>query len=121
MSEHARNLIREEFKLSRANRYIEYHPIADRAFVGYDHRTTHEGLDYDFERYIPEVYAVTSRKWTLLCMFGCTRLLPCHHVLYIRRAEGRKSVVPLERLHERWRLEFVQFVAAKQDTVCRLQ
>lgn len=109
VSEYASELVRAQFELSRSNHYTYHHAIAGYVFIRYDHRATSEDLDDDDdERDILRDYLVSTRKWTCSCMFRCTRLLPCRHVLYISRNEGHDPVVPFNQLHDRWQLELLR-------------
>ncbi|DBA01968.1 TPA: LOW QUALITY PROTEIN: hypothetical protein N0F65_006701 [Lagenidium giganteum] len=51
---------------------------------------------------IPEEYAVNTSSWLCSCPFMMTRLLPCRHVICLRR--GKSAVIPLTKIHPRWRL-----------------
>lgn len=53
------------------------------------------------------VYEVEKRSWVCSCMFMSTTLLPCRHVLFIRRQEHPDCVFPpSRRIAKRWLLRY---------------
>ncbi|KAE9057748.1 hypothetical protein PF010_g31255 [Phytophthora fragariae] len=59
----------------------------------------------DEEDYLDEPaaeYSINSTTWRCSCKFMCTHLLPCRHVLYLRKALSMESVIPTQCLEERW-------------------
>ncbi|GMF59826.1 unnamed protein product [Phytophthora fragariaefolia] len=91
VSEHACNLIFEEydFVVSGRAKYLHYESVPGIVFV------QNKGADDDKSFDEPNVeYAVTKYKWECSCFFMVTRLLPCRHVFYLRKALDMELVIP---------------------------
>ncbi|EEY68313.1 uncharacterized protein PITG_22747 [Phytophthora infestans T30-4] len=62
-------------------------------------------------------YSVTKREWKYSCLFMCTRLLPCRHVFYLRKALGQATVIPTLLLNRRWLLSTVRAAIENSSVV----
>ncbi|GMF46580.1 unnamed protein product [Phytophthora fragariaefolia] len=101
VSEHACNLIFEQydFVVSGRAKYLHYESVPGIFFV------QNKGADDDKSFDEPNVeYAVTKHNWECSCIFMVTRLLPCRHVFYLRKALDMEFVIPTQLLLSRWLL-----------------
>ncbi|DAZ97877.1 TPA: hypothetical protein N0F65_003304 [Lagenidium giganteum] len=49
------------------------------------------------------ILVLGTKEWICSCPFMMTRLLPCRHVLYIRRKEHPQEIILLSKVNDRWR------------------
>ena len=54
-------------------------------------------------------YTVDIERWTCSCVFSCSRLLPCRHVMCVRMQSNLQPIVPLLSLNKRWLLRNSMF------------
>lgn len=110
VSEHACELIYEQYTyaVSHAS-YTYYMPVPDVIFLS---STSSEEDAPDEPR---QEYSVNKRNWECSCLFMTTRLLPCQHVFFLRRALGLETVIPTQLLHPRWLLSSVRSKVVLED------
>ncbi|GMF38421.1 unnamed protein product [Phytophthora fragariaefolia] len=100
VSEHACELIFEQYSytLSDREKYSFYEAVPGIYFV----KNKSEEDDALNE---PSVeYSVNKQKWEGSCLFISTRLLPCHHVFFLRKALQLELLIPTQLLPSRWLL-----------------
>eukprot|EP00644_Phytophthora_capsici_P019235 jgi/Phyca11/132981/e_gw1.284.3.1 len=61
-------------------------------------------------------YSISKRDWTCSCLFMSTRLLPCRHVFFLRRALQMETVIPTQLMHQRWLLSSVRSALEFEST-----
>ncbi|KAE9074701.1 hypothetical protein PF010_g24576 [Phytophthora fragariae] len=59
-------------------------------------------------------YSVNKRDWVCSCLFMSSRLLPCRHVFYLRKALNYENVIPTQLLNPRW---LISTLRSKNDVV----
>jgi hypothetical protein len=74
-----------------------------------------EGVVYDD---IPDEYSVDTRQWTCSCPFMMTRLLPCRHVLYLRRLKHPSAIIPISKINKRWLIAEVKKYSVSSESIC---
>ncbi|ETI29797.1 hypothetical protein F443_23087 [Phytophthora nicotianae P1569] len=101
VSEHACSLIYEQYvyAVGRAT-YSFYEGIPGVMFI--------KSLEHDEDALDSldepnQEYNVDMENWRCSCMFMSTRLLPCRHVLYLRKELKKETIIP-PQLHPRWLL-----------------
>ncbi|OWZ02661.1 ABC transporter [Phytophthora megakarya] len=48
------------------------------------------------------IYHINKESYTCSCTFMRTRLLPCHHVMFLRRHLQKKNTIPVNHINPRW-------------------
>lgn len=96
-SQHRAELIYDEYVFATTRtKYYYYEGLAN---VSFDKNT----LTDDDARDEPNVeYAVDKGSRLCSCLFASTRLLPCRHVFFLRRALQMEHVIPTHILNPRW-------------------
>ncbi len=56
----------------------------------------------------------TVEEWQCSCVFSTTRLLPCRHVIIIRKALNLQPLIPLSLIADRWILRNALFNASAE-------
>lgn len=62
---------------------------------------TEEGDDDDDQDDVRSEYHVNTLNWNCSCSFAMTRLLPCRHMLYLRRLQYPNAMIPISKIHPR--------------------
>ncbi|RLN96381.1 hypothetical protein BBJ28_00003179 [Nothophytophthora sp. Chile5] len=97
ISSHAFDIAKREYDHAiMAGTYYDVHDDGDDVFTVASAYTTCQ---------------VDTKLWKGFCMLGVTHLLPCRHVMYMRRVQAKDSVIPVSFLDPRWSL--------KSDTMLR--
>eukprot|EP00644_Phytophthora_capsici_P007316 jgi/Phyca11/55771/gw1.21.167.1 len=99
VSEHACELIYEQYVYANTKGKYKYcEPVPDVYLLQHD--CDDEGaLDEPNSE-----YSITKRDWSCSCLFMNSRLLPCRHVFFLRKALGCESIIPTQLLNPRWLL-----------------
>jgi len=99
VSEHACELVYEQyvFATTRAN-YTFYEPVPDVLMIQHD-SDEEDALDKPRREYL-----VTKRDWSCSCLFMSSRLLPCRHVIFLRKALKCENIIPTQLMNPRWLL-----------------
>ncbi|POM69320.1 Hypothetical protein PHPALM_14399, partial [Phytophthora palmivora] len=94
VSLHAVELVRQQYDFAlRSTTEYRYYPLGPYVMMQY---TTVNSDD------IPDEYMLSTDDWSCSCIFRVTRLLPCRHVIYYRKAKGYNELVPESIIHPRW-------------------
>ncbi|GMF21149.1 unnamed protein product [Phytophthora fragariaefolia] len=104
VSEHAFELIFEQYSYTLSNRanYSFYEAVTGIDFVK-NKSEEDDALDK------PSVeYSVTKQNWEWSWLFMSTRLLPCRHVFFLRKALQLELLIPTQLLPSRWLLSLVR-------------
>ncbi|RLN96223.1 hypothetical protein BBJ28_00017783 [Nothophytophthora sp. Chile5] len=103
VSEHACELIHDQYTyaVGRAT-YTYYEPVPE-VYMIQNGDTAINALDEPRAE-----YSVTKRNWECSCLFMTTRLLPCRHVFFIRKALGFDTIIPTQLLSSRWLLSSIR-------------
>ncbi|RLN88115.1 hypothetical protein BBJ28_00019684 [Nothophytophthora sp. Chile5] len=103
VSEHACELIHDQYTyaVGRAT-YTYYEPVPE-VYMIQNGDTAINALDEPRAE-----YSVTKRNWECSCLFMTTRLLPCRHVFFIRKALGFDTIIPTQLLSLRWLLSSIR-------------
>ncbi|KAE9062356.1 hypothetical protein PF007_g29938 [Phytophthora fragariae] len=90
VSPHAFQLIRNEYDLHAQN-------------VGaYVAREVQTSIFEVVSSKTSSVYHINAKIYSCSCTFMRTQLLPCHHVMYLRRHTFKKSAIPISHINNRW-------------------
>ncbi|KAE9080927.1 hypothetical protein PF010_g22202 [Phytophthora fragariae] len=99
ISSHACELIYEQYVFATTRGKYKYKEAVPGVFLVQYVSDEEDALDEP-----TSTYSVMKREWTCSCMFMTSRLLPCRHVFYLRKALGFESITPTQLLHPRWLL-----------------
>lgn len=90
-----------EWSISDSTTYTTHHLSNRLCVVSY--RPSDDNDDLPVEP--PLEHTVDTVACSCSCMFSTTNLLPCRHVLYIRRHSAPDDIIPVAKIHERWLLK----------------
>ncbi|EGZ19022.1 hypothetical protein PHYSODRAFT_301446 [Phytophthora sojae] len=96
---HACELIYEQYVFATTRGKYKYKEAVPGVFLVQYVSDEEDALDEPTSK-----YSVMKRDWTCSCMFMTSRLLPCRHVFYLRKALGFESIIHTQLLHPRWLL-----------------
>ncbi|KAE9285248.1 hypothetical protein PF001_g21996 [Phytophthora fragariae] len=99
ISSHACELIYEQYVFATTRGKYKYKEAVPGVFLVQYVSDEEDALDEP-----TSTYSVMKSEWTCSCMFMTSRLLPCRHVFYLRKALGFESITPTQLLHPRWLL-----------------
>ncbi|GMF50233.1 unnamed protein product [Phytophthora fragariaefolia] len=96
VSKHACELIYHQFTYAITRAKYKYcEPVPNMCLLQHD---------IDEEDVLDEPrceYSVTKRDWSCSCYFTSSRLLPCHHVFFLRKSLGCENIIPTQLLNPR--------------------
>ncbi|ETI37126.1 hypothetical protein PPTG_16250 [Phytophthora nicotianae INRA-310] len=89
VSEHACELIYEQYVYAPTKgKYNYYEPVPNVYLV------QHDCDDEDALDEPKSEYSITMRDWSCSCLVMSSRLLPCRHVFFLRKALGCDNIIP---------------------------
>ncbi|ETI35094.1 hypothetical protein F443_18511 [Phytophthora nicotianae P1569] len=99
VSEHACELIYEQYVYANTKGKYKYcEPVPD-VYLLQHVCDDEDALDEPYSE-----YSITKRDWSCSCLFMNSRLLPCRHVFFLRKALGCENIIPTQLLNPRWLL-----------------